>query len=334
MIIGYDFWCDVYYDSSVTDIVIEDNDSIAFDTCNPLNGTNNFTLKSGEFDELHITKDNAEMDNSIEKTSWTLNTVLLAKFKNDLVAGTLGIDGYDISKIEIRKRKQGESLWQTYYTIDYREDISTYTIIDRLIENEQGYEYCLRPIATDDNGTKIFGNNTASKEIYITYEHSHLFDNTGSYDLIYNVRIGDVTNQIGANVIETLGSRYPYVVYGQSNYLKGSMECLLVSEESVVGDVNIRSEKALRDKILGFLNNKKHKVLKCEDGSYMLVQIVGTPTLTPSEEILGIYQVSFEFVEVGNINDVSELAKANFSFDYLVSDGSDNGVQTQTQIVG
>ena len=111
MIIGYDFWCDVYYDSSVTDIVIEDNDSIAFDTCNPLNGTNNFTLKSGEFDELHITKDNAEMDNSIEKTSWTFNTVLLAKFKNDLVAGTLGIDGYDISKIEIRKRKHGESLY-------------------------------------------------------------------------------------------------------------------------------------------------------------------------------------------------------------------------------
>ena len=28
------------------------------------------------------------------------------------------------------------------------------------------------------------------------------------------------------------------------------------------------------------------------------------------------------------------LAKANFSFDYLVSDGSDDGVQTITQIVG
>ena len=334
MIIGYDFWCDVYYDSSVTDVVVEDNDSIAFDTCNPLDGVNNFTLKGGEFDELHITKDSTEVDNSIEKTSWTLNTVLLAKFKNDLVAGTLGIDGYDISKIEIRKRKQGELLWQTYYTIDYDENISTYTIIDKLIENEQGYEYCLRPVAVDANGVRIFGNNTMSKEIYITYEHSHLFDNTGSYDLIYNVKINSLTNQIGANVVETLGSRYPYVVYGQSNYLKGSMECLLVSEESVVGNVNIRSEKNLRDSILAFLNNKNYKVLKCEDGSYMLIQIIGTPTLIPSEEILGIYQMSFEYVEVGNINNVEELVNANLSFDYLISNDSNGGVQTKTQIIG
>ena len=334
MIIGYDFWCDIYYDSNATDVVIEDNDSIAFDTCNPLNNANSFTLKNGTFDELHITKDSAEIDNSVEKTSWTLNTVLLAKFKNDLVAGTLGIDGYDITKIEIRKRKQGELLWQTYFTIDYDESVSVYTIIDKLIENEEGYEYCLRPVALGNNGVEIYGSDTTPKEVYITYEHSHLFDNTGSYDLIYNVKINSMTNQIGANVVETLGSQYPYVVYGQSNYLKGSIECLLVSEESAVGDVNIHSEKKLRNSILSFLNNKNYKVLKCEDGSYMLIQIIGTPTLTPSEEILGIYQVSFEYIEVGSVNNMKELVNAGFTFNYLTTNKDGGEIQTKTEIVG
>lgn len=335
MIIGYDFWCDsVYYDSAVTDIVVEDNDGIAFDTRNPIYNVNDFTLKSGEFDELHITKDSLEIDNSIEKTSWTLNTVLLAKFKNNLMAGTIGINGYDMSKIEVKKRRQGESLWQTYFTIDYDKNVNMYTIIDKFIENEEGYEYCLRPVALNDDGVEIYGNDTLPQGIYISYDHSHLFDNTASYDLLYNFKINDMTNQLGVNVIDTLGSQYPYVVYGQNNYLKGSMECLLVSDESVTGAVNIRSEKKLRNNILSFLTNKNYKVLKCEDGSYMLIQIVGTPTLTPSNDIMGIYQISFEYVQVGNVNNVAELTDANLTFDYFTTNNNTNETQMITQVIG
>ena len=38
--------------------------------------------------------------------------------------------------------------------------------------------------------------------------------NPNSFDLIYDVRMDTISNQIGANTIETLGSRYPYVIYG------------------------------------------------------------------------------------------------------------------------
>lgn len=319
MIIGYDFWGDFYnYDNNEnTSFIIEDNDGVAFDTCNPLRNVNTFTLQGGTFDELHITKDSVEIDNTTEKTDWTINTVLLAKFENSLVAGTIGIDGRDMYKIELRKRRKGEDTFQTYFSIDFDLSENLYTIIDKLIENEEAYEYCIRGVAKDDNGKDIYSNDSLPAEIYISYEHTHLFDSTDSFDLIYDLRIGTISNQIGANTIETLGSQYPYVIYGQTNYLTGSIECLLVSEESATGSVNVRSEKELRKKILSFLNNKQCKVLKNEDGTYMLIKIIGTPSLIPSSEILGIYQVNFEYVQIGNADNINDINDANITFDYL-----------------
>lgn len=322
MIIGYDFWGDFYdYDESKnTPLIIQDNDGVAFDTCNPLKNVNEFTLQGGAFDELHITKDSTEIDNTTEKTDWTINTVLLAKFQNNLVAGTIGIDGKDIYKIELRKRRKGEYDFQTYFSIDFDSSTNFYTIIDKFIENEEGYEYCIRGVAKGDNGKDIYSNDSTPAEIYISYEHAHLFDSTSSFDLIYDLRIDSISNQIGANTIETLGSQYPYVIYGQTNYLTGSIECLLVSEESATGSVNIRSEKELRKKILTFLNNKQCKVLKNEDGVYMLIEIIGTPTLVPSNEIIGVYQVNFQYIQIGNVDDVESLKNANITFDYLKGD--------------
>lgn len=319
MIIGYDFWGDFYnYDEiNNTSLVIKDNDGVAFDTCNPLKNVNEFTLKGGEFDELHITKDAMEIDNTIEKTDWTVNTVLLAKFQNSLVAGTIGIDGKDMYKIEVRKRRKGEDDFQTYFSMDFDPSINLYTIIDKLIENEEEYEYCIRGVAKGDNNEDIYSNDSSPIAIYISYEHAHLFDSTGSFDLIYDLKIDSISNQIGANTIETLGSQYPYVIYGQTNYLTGSIECLLVSEESATGSVNLRSEKELRKKILAFLNNKQCKVLKNEDGLYMLIEIIGTPTLVPSNEIVGVYQVNFEYIQIGNVDDVKTLIDSNITFDYL-----------------
>lgn len=328
MIIGYDFWADgVYYDNNTSSIIIDDNEGVAFDSCNPINNVNDFTLTSGCFDELHITKDSVEIDNSTEKTDWTINTVLLAKFQGDLVAGTLGVNGYPITRIEIQKRKKGEEFWQTYFSINFNENINLYTIIDKFIENEENYEYCLRPVAKDNKNAEIYGGNTSPSEIYISYDHAHIFDNTADFNLIYNVKLGNITNQIGANQIQTLGSQYPYVIYGQNNYLTSSLECLLVSEESATGNIDIKSEKILRNKILTFLQNKECKIFKNVDGLYMLIKIIGTPTLIPNNDILGVYQVSFEYVEVGNVNSILELSKHNFKFNYLTSQQNGSEVE-------
>jgi flagellar basal body-associated protein FliL len=333
MIIGYDFWNDgIYYGDNPEEIMIEDNDGIAFDTCNPIQNSDVFTLKGGTFEELHIVKDSEQMDNNTTKTEWNVNTVLLAKFENNLIAGTMGIGDYDISQIRVMKKKKDDAIWKVFFTIDYSDTVDLYTIMDKLIESEENYEYCLQPIAVDENGNEIMGGMTLPQEIYISYDKSHIFDNTETFDLIYNLQIGSITNQIGANTVNTLSSPYPYVIYGQNNYLTGSIECLLATEESAFGQVDIKSEKILRNKIISFLSNKNHKILKTPDGLYMLIQIIGNPVITPLEGVLGIYQVSFEYVEVGDVNDVQKLSNINLEFSYLAT--TDENTEEITKTVG
>ena len=319
MIIGYDFWADgVFHDPSAPLAVIQDNDGVAFDNCNTLSGVNDFSIQNGTFDELNITKDNIETDNSTKKAEkWTINNVLLAKFQNDLIAGTIGINGYDIKQIEIKKKKKDDAFWQTYFTIDYNKNVNFYTVIDKFIESGEDYEYCICPVALDKNNNNVYGNNTAPHGIYIEYDNAHIFDNTASFDLIYNIQISELTNQIGANTIETLGSQYPYVIYGQSDYQRGKFECLLVSEEGATGAINIKSEKKLRESINKFLTNKKYKIIKNADGMYLPIMITGTPTLIPNNDLLGIYQVSFEFVQVGDANNIKDLRNCDFNFEYF-----------------
>ena len=335
MIIGYDFWADgVFYDASSTPIIIEDNDGVAFDNCNSLCTINSFTLKGGHFDELNITKDNKEIDNNAQKADgWGNNNVLLAKFENDLIGGTIGVDGYNIAKIELKKRKKGEEFWQTYYSIPYDENINFYTIIDKFIESEETYEYCLCPVAIikdEDKETRIYGSNTISQEVFVSYNYACLFDNSASYMLIYDLKIGDMSKQIGANLIETLSSPYPYVVYGQNDYIRGNISCLLVSEESTTGAIDIKSEKQLRNNILNFLSNKNCKVFKNCDGTYMLIQIIGNPTLTPLNDVLGVYQINFEYVQMGNVNDADELSSLKLQFEYQTIQETENETITKT----
>ena len=323
MIIGYDFWADgVYYDSSVTDMIVSDNDGVAFDTCNTIHGVSEFTLKGGTFDESYIAS-NGDIQNT-ERPAWSSDTVLLAKFQENLIGGTLGIDGQSINKIIIKRRKRGEDLWQTLAVIDYSSDLKSYTIIDKFIANETTYEYCVAPVAN-----ALVGTNSIPQEAYISYDHAHIFDNTASYNLVYNLKIGTLSKNIGANTIETLSARYPYIIYGQSDYAQGNVECLLVSEESATGSVNIGEEAKLRDNIMEFLCNKQYKILKNYDGLYMLIQIIGSPTLTPLDDMIGIYTVSFEYVQVGDANDLSTLESMAFELNYSTSDVKmDNNEQT------
>jgi hypothetical protein len=65
----------------------------------------------------------------------------------------------------------------------------------------------------------------------------------------------------------------------------------------------------------------------------MLIKIINTPTLIPTNEILGTYQVSFEFVQVGNVNDASELSKLNLQFNYLTSNEDGTDIQ-HTKTIG
>lgn len=320
MIIGYDFWCDNVYLSSTEDYKIKDNDGIAFDTCNPITSFNNVKIQNATYDELEILKDISSIDFNTEKSSgWTDSTILLAKFQGNLIGGTTGIDGYDISIIQFVKRKSDKDEWQIYKEVEFEKGQKRYEFIDYFIESEQEYQYGIRPIAYvyDDDNNIIdikYGEIGSVDSIYITYDYACVYgkdnnNNDVSYTLIYNFKLGDITTNINSNTIQTLGNQYPTIVYGDSNYKSGNVSCLLVTEESATGQINLLTEKNLRNDIEEFLSNKKPKLLKYADGTYLLVNISDNFTLSPNENLLGSYTLSFNFAEIGDANDIETLHK-------------------------
>lgn len=315
MIIGYDFFGDNIYDTDN----INDNDGVAFDSCIPLSvAMQDVVMQNGVYDELEVLQNATTNKQEITKsTSWNDNTLMLAKFQNNLSAGSVSVGNNEVYSIQFLKRKKGETEWQLCQELIYNKDQETYSFTDKYIESQQTYQYAIRPTARqyDDSGMYvgiIIGENSPQSEkseINVVFDYAHLFDNEFSYDLLYNFKLGDITSNIDANTITTLGGQYPFTIYGASKYKTGSVSCLLVTEESAIGSINVWKEKELRNNIDKFLSNKKPKILKCDDGTYMLISISDNYTLIPDENLLGSYSLSFNYTEIGDANDVDTLKK-------------------------
>lgn len=298
MIIGYDHWG-------------EANDGLFFNTCNPVRQINQIRLSGALIDRLHLQNNgirNDELLYDAQKHDWDINTVILAEFQNNLIGGIVGVDGNVVKYLRIKKRKQGDLSWQTYYTIPYEADVIRYLVEDLFVEAEQTYEYAVYPIAEEESGEIVEGRPTPAQPVYVRFDHAHIFDGECSFDLIYDLNLGTLSGAIGATTIETLGSRYPYVTYGAKNYRRASVNCLLVSQESITGQLDAYGEKQLRNRIFAFLTNKKPKIIKNADGLYVLAEISSDIQLSPVNTLVGLYNLSFEYTEIGDANDAKLLA--------------------------
>lgn len=318
MIIGYDFFGDNIY----TTDTINDNDGVAFDSCIPLSiAMQDVVIQNGVYDALEVLQDTTANNTDIKQSkSWGDTTLMLAKFQENLSAGSVNVGNKEVYSIQFLKRKKGETEWQLCHEAIYTKEQEEYSFTDKYIESQQTYQYAIRPTAReyDDSGMyvgSIIGENSPQSErtqINVVFDYSHLFDNETSYDLLYNFKLGDITSNIDANIVTTLGGQYPFTVYGASNYKTGNVSCLLVTEESATGSIDVWKEKELRNNIDNFLSNKKPKILKCEDGTYLLISISDNYTLIPDENLLGSYSLSFNYTEIGDANDVDTLKKYGF----------------------
>ena len=149
----------------------------------------------------------------------------------------------------------------------------------------------------------------------MSYDYAHIFDKENDYHFIYNLEINTLSHHIGSNTVETLGNRYPYVVYqGNLDYVMSSLKCILVADS--LGSINKRNEKELRQQIEKFLCDKKPKGFRNSDGRYMAISIIGTPQFTPNNNLVGLYEVSFEYIEIGKLSDMKSLVEFNLIDDY------------------
>lgn len=258
-------------------------------------------MKGGLIDQIYVDKDINIPYTTEKPDNWTYNTVLNAKFQNNLEGGSVGADGFQIEKIRFQKRRWDELEWQDVAEIKYMpNETLLYEAIDKYVANNFIYQYSIVPITSS-----IIGNRVVSDEIEAKFNGIFISDKNSNYKLLYDIEISEIENNVGSGLFQPINSQYPIVTYSDLDYDSFSITSTFISAETTTknGDVDIRMERLGKDRLLKFMKNGKPKVYRDHHGSLKLVTVMGNPKEIPYNNIKGIAKLSFQLVEIGNMDD-------------------------------
>lgn len=248
------------------------------------------------FEEVHMFESVDILCND-GKQPWSFDTVFLWK-GGSLEAGNVELAGLPVNQLLIRRRKADEHTFEYIKSFSFDPDVQFYEFQDRFIESYEDYVYGIQP-AGGSVESPIRGDTTIAK-VETEFNSVWIVGKDTQYKLMYNLQMGDYQGVIPNNVQETLGSQFPIVQQsGNVNYNRGTIQAMLVSDGSLQGSINPKTEKLLRRAIMSFLTDGKPKFLKAGNGDVMTVAILGKPTLSPNNNLNQLlFNISLEYVEV------------------------------------
>lgn len=294
-----------------------------FDTAISTAELDEVTMGAGLWDELFISVDTKIGQEMLKPKNWQLKTIMDAKFKGSLEAGSLGADGHVVTKIQLYRRDINKTNeWLLVGMWDYDEDFNVYSFVDRLAENQANYEYAILPVAD-----KILGDLTqTNRSVHVEYDGVFISDLQNNFKVEYDLKKDAVTHVKNYSEMQTLNGRYPIVVSGNQNYRTSSMSFLPLTDEQVNSrgtKINGRSERELRESIVNFLQKGGAKVIRNSNGD-MTVAAVHSVTETPREGNLeDLSDISFNYVEIGELEYetmskgglIGSAGKSKYTFD-------------------
>jgi hypothetical protein len=99
-----------------------------------------------------------------------------------------------------------------------------WSLLDCTIEQGYTYKYSLQQYNAND----IYSQRVISNEVYADFEHAFLYDGTQQLKISYNPKITNFKNNILENKVDTIGSKYPFILRnGNINYKSFDIEGLL-----------------------------------------------------------------------------------------------------------
>ncbi len=268
-------------------------------------------VRHGEYiqiDGFHGLWDNFYIDTNTEfdfvdakPTLWNYSTLVNATFKNTLEAGNISGEGYQIEYLKVQKRKADKLTWIPLAILPYDINTQDYSVMDKYIANDEDYVYSVMPVAANVVGTRI-----VSEPVRTNFSGVFISDKSSNFELAYDVEYGEITHNTLSNTFEPLDSKYPIVVYSNSDYATFSVMATHITNNSAYGEVDVKAEKQARDNLMRFLKDRKPKVYRDGKGDLKIITISGKPTEQP-HTINGIMKVSFDAIEIGNVEDMDTL---------------------------
>lgn len=265
------------------------------------------SISDGTYDHLFLS---INPDTKLENINdeWTYETKLNAKFDRDLEGGSVGFSTKNTDTIVIQTREKGELIWKTIFVIpiNSNEDfnfIKNYFYSRNLSLNEY-------KLISQINGIE---NSSVIVECKTEFDGFFIVDKENVYGTVFNINITDTTQNTNNTTIELYGNKYPSVyTYSDTNYISGTTSGCFIKYNMETCQVDKEGGVKYRENIMKWLCNDKSKILKLEDGRIFLIKVVGKPSDTNDGHI-DLRRISFDWVEIGDINNTKELYINNLS---------------------
>ena len=268
-------------------------------------------LSNGWYDDLRITHNVEEELSSEVNQDWDWDTILHAKFDDNIGAGHVLWNFDTVSHLLIKRKKVDDFKWITLevHKIETIEDFNIRNI-DKTAKPNYQYQYAAVPIK---NGVEDF---YSICDIEVKSNCLVIIDRDSIWQTNITDNYLDSTSVVPNTVVETMYETYPTIVRNtNANY-----ETISVNASFYPSDENgcaiVIDDDAKRidysDKAKMFLRNGKAKILKSEDGRCFLGYVTTPPTDTADSDYRN-RKISFSITEIGNIENEQDLYDNGFS---------------------
>lgn len=261
----------------------------------------------GTYNQLYLSTDTTMTVHNL-KDDWNYDTKINAVFDTNLDAGNSGFSLRNTDHIVIRRREYGTAKW-TVVHVKKVENISDFHIqfIDKYARSGVEYEYSVSSFVNGVENSYLVSN------VYSEFDGYYITDKDCLYGTIYNVDSCDTTRNATSKLVELLNSKYMSVVSGsrlncESGSITGSFFQIDEASGRVMQEDGLNYRNALKNR----LANKKPLILKVDDGRIWMIRVSGTVRDSANKH-RSLRDISFEWVEIGDINDMQALYQNGFS---------------------
>ena len=267
-------------------------------------------ISNAIFNHVNITQDTEQFTDSTPPLDWTPSTILNANLNNNINAGNIDYLLNQISALKIKRRVKGEFDWITLKTIKVNRIVDLqFAFEDYLNEYNVEYEYALVPVLEEVEGYYNIDS--------ILSKFSGVFIGSAeeSYRFLYDVSYGSNARNQQTGVFSPLGRQYPIIVAnGNLSYESGSVTATLLNDDfGETGVIDKEAITAKKNALKKFLTDKRPKVLKDFNQNSWLVMITDNVQVSYlNGSAMGIPQVTFNWVEIGDINNKQDLIDSGF----------------------
>lgn len=276
----------------------------------PVNNIANITaiqISNGSYSRLFLSTNPSLTINNIDD-HWDENTQMNADYSKGLDAGNSGFSLRNTDHLVIRRRELGGYDWTTIFVkrINKIEDFNI-MINDTYARAGVEYEYCMSSFL---NGVE---NSYVIKNVYSNFEGFYITDKDCLYGTIYDVDGCDTSRNMVSQTLGLLNSKYMTVVSNSRlNCDSGSISGTFLKMDEYKSEINKKASLEYRNEFKNRLANKKPLILKVDDGRIWMIRVTSNPNDTKGGHP-DIRQISFEWIEIGDINNMKTLYMNGFS---------------------